>query len=64
MNDRDLTKTYGRAQCVDKLRPLADAIESQQAFFIQVARCRIPDDHMAPSETNAGTLGTSFSSPA
>ncbi len=44
MPDRDLTKTYSRAQFVDKLRRLADAIETQQAFSIQVAgeRLRIP----------------------
>lgn len=44
MTDRDLTKTYTRAQFVNKLRRLADAIESQQAFVIQVAgeRLRIP----------------------
>ena len=44
MADRDLTKTYSRAQFVDKLRRLADAIETQRAFSIQVAgeRLRIP----------------------
>ena len=44
MADRDLAKTYSRAQFVDKLRRLADAIETQQAFSIQVAgeRLRIP----------------------
>ena len=44
MADRDLTKTYSRAQLVDKLRRLADAIETQRAFSIQVAgeRLRIP----------------------
>ena len=44
MADRDLTKTYSRAQFVDKLRRLADAIETQRAFPIQVAgeRLRIP----------------------
>ena len=44
MADRDLTKTYSRAQFVDKLRRLADAIEIQRAFSIQVAgeRLRIP----------------------
>lgn len=46
MADRDLTKTYGRAQFVAKLRRLADAIEAEQAFTIQVAgeRLRIPAD--------------------
>jgi len=44
MTDRDLTKAYGRAQFVAKLRRLADAIESERAFTIQVAgeRLRIP----------------------
>jgi len=44
MADRDLTKTYSRAQFVDKLRRLADAIEKQHAFSIQVAgeKLRIP----------------------
>lgn len=46
MSDRDLTKTYNRAQFVAKLRRLADAIESETAFTIQVAgeRLRIPAD--------------------
>jgi len=44
MKDRDLTKTYSRAQFVDKLRRLADAIETQGAFSIQVAgeKLRVP----------------------
>lgn len=44
MSDRDLTKTYSRAQFVAKLRRLADAIESKEAFTIQVGgeRLRIP----------------------
>ena len=44
MSDRDLTKTYNRVQFVAKLRRLADAIESEKAFTIQVAgeRLRIP----------------------
>ena len=44
MPDRDLTKTYSRAQFVAKLRRLADAIESKEAFTIQVGgeRLRIP----------------------
>lgn len=44
MPDRDLTRTYTRAQFVDKLRRLADSIESEKAFTIQVAgeRLRIP----------------------
>ena len=44
--DRDLTRGYTRAQFVAKLRRLADAIESERAFTIQVAgeRMRIPAD--------------------
>ena len=46
MADRDLTRTYPRAQFVAKLRRLADAIETGKAFTIQVAgeRLRIPAD--------------------
>ena len=42
--DRDLTRTYSRAQFVAKLRRLADAIESERPFMIQVAgdRLRVP----------------------
>ena len=44
MTDRDLTRTYSRAQFVAKLRRLADAIEAAEPFTIQVAgeRLRIP----------------------
>jgi amphi-Trp domain-containing protein len=44
VSDRDLTKTYSRSQFVTKLRRLADAIESEAPFTIQVAgeRLRIP----------------------
>ena len=44
--DRDLERGYSRAQFVAKLRRLADAIESERAFTIQVAgeRLRIPAD--------------------
>lgn len=46
MSDRDLTRTYSRSQFVAKLRRLADAVESEQAFTIQLAgeRLRIPAD--------------------
>ena len=46
MADRDLERTYTRAQFVAKLRRLADSIESEKAFTIQVAgeRLRIPAD--------------------
>lgn len=36
MSDRDITKTYPRDQFVDKLRRLADALENNTAFAIQV----------------------------
>ncbi|HYC91100.1 MAG TPA: amphi-Trp domain-containing protein [Thermoanaerobaculia bacterium] len=41
---RDLEKTYPRREFVAKLRRLADAIETKEAFTIQVAgeRLRIP----------------------
>ena len=41
---RDLERTYSRAQFVAKLRRLADAIERERDFTIQVAseRLRIP----------------------
>ena len=44
MPNRDLTRTYTRAQFVAKLRRLADAIESERPFTIQVAgeRLHIP----------------------
>lgn len=41
MADRDLTKAYSRGQFVAKLRRLADAIESERAFTIQVAGERL-----------------------
>jgi amphi-Trp domain-containing protein len=42
--ERDLERTYSRAQFVAKLRRLADALESESAFSIQVAgeRLRVP----------------------
>ena len=44
--DRDLERTYSRAQFVAKLRRLADALEDGAAFTIQVAgeRLRVPAD--------------------
>lgn len=43
---RDLERTYSRSQFVAKLRRLADALESEKAFVIQVAseRLRVPAD--------------------
>lgn len=45
-DDRDLTRTYTRAQFAAKLRRLADALEAGEPFTIQVAgeRLRIPAD--------------------
>lgn len=42
--DRDLERTYSRAQFVAKLRRLADALEEGAPFSIQVAgeRLRVP----------------------
>ena len=46
MPSRDLTRTYPRAQFVAKLRRLADAIESREAFSIQIGgeRLHVPAD--------------------
>lgn len=43
---RDLAKAYPRSQFVAKLRRLADALEAQEAFRIQVAgeRLHVPAD--------------------
>ena len=43
-SDRDLERTYTRSQFVAKLRRLADALEAETAFTIQVAgeRLRVP----------------------
>ena len=43
---RDIERTYTRAQFVAKLRRLADAIEAETAFTIQVGgeRLRVPAD--------------------
>ena len=44
--NRDIERTYSRAQFVAKLRRLADAIETGAPFSIQVAseRLRVPAD--------------------
>ena len=39
--DRDIEKTYSDSEFVDKLRRLADAIESGEKFEIQIAGERI-----------------------
>ena len=43
---RDLERTYSRSQFVAKLRRLADAIEAEKPFSIQIAseRLRVPAD--------------------
>ena len=42
---RDIERTYSRSQFVAKLRRLADALENERAFNIQVGgeRLRIPE---------------------
>ena len=39
--DRDIEKTYSQSEFVDKLRRLADAIENDEKFEIQIAGERI-----------------------
>ncbi len=39
--NRDLERTYTRAQFAAKLRRLADAIETKRAFSIQIANERL-----------------------
>jgi amphi-Trp domain-containing protein len=53
--DRDLTRTYSRKQFAEKLRRLADAVENEGAFTIQVAgeRLRIPADATLTSNMSA-----------
>lgn len=45
MADRDIEKTYSKVEFVDKLRRLADSIESGENFEIQIAgeRVYVPD---------------------
>lgn len=45
MTDRDTEKTYSNSEFVDKLRRLADSIESGENFEIQIAgeRLYVPD---------------------
>lgn len=45
-SDRDLTRTYSRTQFVAKLRRLADSLEAERPFTIQVAgeKLRVPAD--------------------
>jgi len=41
MTERDIEKTYSRSEFVAKLRRLADALEAEEAFEIQVANERL-----------------------
>ena len=41
MADRDIEKTYSTSEFVDKLRRLADSLESGEKFEIQIAGERI-----------------------
>lgn len=45
MTDRDIQKTYTNAEFADKLRRLADAVETGENFEIQVSgeRIYVPD---------------------
>ena len=45
MTDRDIEKTYSSSEFVEKLRRLADSIESGENFEIQIAgeRVYVPD---------------------
>lgn len=45
MSDRDIEKTYSNSEFIDKLRRLADSIESGENFEIQIAgeRIYVPD---------------------
>lgn len=57
-NDRDIERTYPRRQFIEKLRRLADALEAETPFVIQVAgeRLRIPAaaDFNIEHESNGG----------
>jgi len=50
--DRDLEKTYPTRKFIEKLRRLADALESGERFTIQVAgeRINVPADALANIE--------------
>lgn len=54
--ERDIEKGYSRAQFAAKLRRLADAIETERPFTIQVAgeRIRIPADAVFNIEHERG----------
>lgn len=56
---RDVEKVTSRAQFVEKLRRLADALERGQPFIIQVAneRITVPADAMRSVEHERGEDG-------
>ncbi|WP_426746840.1 amphi-Trp domain-containing protein [Myxococcus faecalis] len=57
--ERDIEKTYPRAQFVAKLRRLADALEKGKAFSIQVAgeRLHVPADaHFSVEHEREGAV--------
>ena len=62
--DRDLERTYSRAEFVAKLRRLADALETRAPFTIQVAgeRLRVPADAVfnVEHERSGGTEELEF----
>ena len=62
--DRDLERTYTRAQFVAKLRRLADALEARTPFTIQIAqeRLHVPADAVfnIEHERSAGVQEVEF----
>jgi amphi-Trp domain-containing protein len=58
-SQRDIEKTYSRAQFVTKLRRFADAVESGEAFVIQIAgeRVRVPARAVFNIEHERGSDG-------
>jgi amphi-Trp domain-containing protein len=56
---RDIEKTYTRAQFVAKLRRFADAVESGEAFAIQIGgeRLRVPAKAVFNIEHERGSDG-------
>ena len=59
MPDRDIEKTYTNSEFVDKLRRLADCIESGENFEIQIAgqRIYVPDRAVFSIEHERGDGG-------
>ena len=56
-DERDVERIYSTEDVVAKLRRLADALEDDKPFRIQVAgeRIRVPAAPSSPSSTSAGT---------